>query len=228
MPETHVLRSGMQGGRREQRPGGARRRSAADLFGRLLSPRQGVGGRSLAGEHLGDDRHRRLDRLGAAQARLGAGHRLGDRESADVDAVARPGLDPGGAQVASLAAGKDSAQGRVRLSGQTWLYSVYPGESLSNLRYGLLVLENAYYRSLEPLLIQLAALILVIVAGVILAVFLSRRTWSPFRQILPIVRRSAAGRDSEYHSLAEFSQALTDFAKEKELLLKQVLASEQR
>lgn len=199
---------------------------------RTIYSQDGQNGYLLISKNCYDSRYRTLHASLGILIQLDREESFLDTDSTKMFVLEADGTlfcgDPGGAQVASLAAGKDSAQGRVRLSGQTWLYSVYPGESLSNLRYGLLVLENAYYRSLEPLLIQLAALILVIAAGVILAVFLSRRTWSPFRQILPIVRRSAAGRDSEYHSLAEFSQALTDFAKEKELLLKQVLASEQR
>lgn len=199
---------------------------------RTIYSQDGQNGYLLISKNCYDSRYRTLHASLGILIQLDREESFLDTDSTKMFVLEADGTlfcgDPGGAQVASLAAGKDSAQGRVRLSGQTWLYSVYPGESLSNLRYGLLVLENAYYRSLEPLLIQLAALILVIVAGVILAVFLSRRTWSPFRQILPIVRRSAAGRDSEYRSLAEFSQALTDFAKEKELLLKQVLASEQQ
>lgn len=131
-----------------------------------------------------------------------------------------------GQAVAERMAATGKSQGKLTLQGQRWLYTVYPSETLSSLRYGLLVQEGAYFRSLAPLLWQLAALVLVILAGVALAVALSRRTWSPFKKVLPLV--SAGENAGEYRSLAEFSRALTDFAQEKQRLMEQVVASEGR
>lgn len=121
-----------------------------------------------------------------------------------------------------------ASSGSLRLNQENWLYSVYPEQTLSDLRYGLLVNSSVYYRSLQPLLWQLAALLVVIAAGVTLAVLLSRRTWSPFQQVLPFVEKSDSGAKDKFRSLAEFSQALAEFAQEKEQLLKQLSQSKAR
>lgn len=119
-------------------------------------------------------------------------------------------------------------QGKIRVSGETWLYSVYPAQSISNLRYGLLMLSSAYYRTLYPVLWQLAVELLVMIGvGIALAVFFSRRTWSPIERVLPFVEKSS-GREEDYHSLKEFSQDLMDFVQEKERLLEQLVQSEER
>ena len=120
-------------------------------------------------------------------------------------------------------------QGTIRAGSETWLYTVYPAQSLSNLRYGLLVLRSAYYGALWTMWLQLAAeLFLVITVGVALAVFLSRRTWSPIRQVLPFVEKTSGKGGDDYHSLTELSQALTNFAQDRERLLEQLMASEER
>ncbi len=132
-----------------------------------------------------------------------------------------------GELVAAKVKGTKESQGQVRVDGNTWMYSVYPAQSVSNLRYGLLMLHSAYFSALKPLLWQLGAeLVLVVVSGVILAVFLSRRTWSPIQQVLPLVEKDRGG--EEYRSLAEFSQALMDFAQEKEQLMQQLTESKAR
>lgn len=121
------------------------------------------------------------------------------------------------------------AQGSIQASGETWLYSVYPAQNFSNLRYGLLVRSNAYYGPLRSMWLQLGAeLVLVITVGVALAVLLSRRTWSPIRQVLPFVEKSSGKEGEEYRSLTELSQALTDFAQDRERLLEQLMESEQK
>ncbi|CCX38458.1 transcriptional regulator AraC family [Clostridium sp. CAG:1013] len=123
----------------------------------------------------------------------------------------------------------ETAQGSIHAGGETWIYSVYPSQNLSGLRYGLLVSSNAYYGALRTLWLQLAAeLVLVIAVGVGLAVFLSRRTWSPIQKVLPFVKKSSGQDQQDYHSLTELSQALTDFAQDRERLLEQLMESEQR
>lgn len=122
-----------------------------------------------------------------------------------------------------------STQGKIQLSGTTWLYSIDSVQSVSNLRYGLLTLYSVYFNTLQSLLWQLLAeLVLVIVTGIILAVYLSRRTWSPIQQVIPLVEKSTGKSGEEYRSLEEFSQALVDFAQEKDRLMEQVLESEER
>lgn len=121
-----------------------------------------------------------------------------------------------------------SSRGEVRQDGETWLYSLSSGGNFSNLRYGFLTLRNVYYSSLLPLLWQLVVLLFAAVVGVVLAVFLSRRTWTPMRQIIPVVEKTKGKQGGEYRSLAEFSQALTAFAQEQEQLLEKLSQSEER
>ena len=121
-----------------------------------------------------------------------------------------------------------SSRGEVRQDGETWLYSLSSGGNFSNLRYGFLTLRSEYYSSLLPLLWQVGMLLFAVVVGVVLAVFLSRRTWTPMRQIIPVVEKTKGKQGEEYRSLAEFSQALTAFAQEQEQLLEKLSQSEER
>ena len=87
-----------------------------------------------------------------------------------------------------------SSRGEVRQDGETWLYSLSSGGNFSNLRYGFLTLRSEYYSSLLPLLWQVGMLLFAVVVGVVLAVFLSRRTWTPMRQIIPVVEKTKGNR----------------------------------
>lgn len=121
-----------------------------------------------------------------------------------------------------------SARGEVRMDGEPWLFSLSEGGNFSNLRYGFLTLRSVYYSSLRPLLWQLAVLLFATAVGVALAILLSRRTWTPMRQIIPVVEKSKGNHGEEYRSLAEFSKALTVFAQEQEQLLEKLSQSEER
>lgn len=123
----------------------------------------------------------------------------------------------------------ETAQGTVQAGGENWIYSVRSAQNLSGLRYGLLFLSSAYYGPLRTSWLQLAAeLIFIVAMGVGLAVFLSRRTWTPIQNVLPFVKKSSGQEQEDYHSLTELSQALTDFAQDREQMMEQLMASEQR
>lgn len=109
-------------------------------------------------------------------------------------------------------------QGRVALDGEQYLYSLYTSR-LSGLRYGFLTPQEEYFRELRRMVVQLAIQVaLYLLFGIMAAVLLSRRTWSPFQSVLLIMDKEGAKAKKGGRSLRSLADDLTHFAREKETL----------
>ncbi len=120
----------------------------------------------------------------------------------------------------------------IVLDGEKYLYSIYPF-SQSNIQYGFLTMEKAYYESVRTMRWNMAMEIIVCFAvGILTAVFLSRRTWSPFEGVLLFMNKTSSGgggeKESEFPSMKSFADALKGFAEEKETLENRLQQSRER
>jgi len=117
-------------------------------------------------------------------------------------------------------------QGELDLEGQRYVYSQYHS-SLSGVRYGFLTRRDAYYQELRIIWFQLVVEVAVIFGvSVLLAVFWSRRTYRPIKNILPFMEPGFS--QAEYRSIAELESALVSFAQEKASLETQMEQSAQQ
>ncbi len=125
-----------------------------------------------------------------------------------------------------LMAQNSQAEGSLELDGQRYVFSQYQS-GLSGIRYGFLMRQDTYYHEVHIAWLQLILeLAVIFVVSVLLAVFWSRRTYRPIKNILPFVSAGPPG--PEYRSIEELGSALVSFAQEKESLASQVARSEQQ
>lgn len=118
------------------------------------------------------------------------------------------------------------SEGTLELEGRKYVFSQYQS-GLSGIRYGFLIRQDAYYHELRIAWLQLILeLIVIFVVSVLLAVFWSRRTYRPIKNILSFVSAGPPG--PEYRSIEELGTALVSFAQEKESLASKVERSEQQ
>ncbi len=122
--------------------------------------------------------------------------------------------------------GNIAPNGEVVLDGEKYLYSTYPS-SLGNLQYGFLTKAKTYYSGIWALRMQMVLEIVVyFIVGVVFAVILSKRTWSPFESILMFVNnpKSDTGQ-KDYQTFDSVVRAVQGFAEEKQTLEKHLLQS---
>ncbi len=114
-----------------------------------------------------------------------------------------------------------AANGEITLDGIRYLYFIYPSK-VSDLMYGFLTERKVYYEGIytlrEQMVIELVAYFLI---GVLFSILWSRKTWSPFQNILDFMHRHGA-KDAEISSLDSLIRAISNFADEKESLENQL------
>ena len=107
--------------------------------------------------------------------------------------------------------------GEVTLDGKRYLYFVYPS-AVSELTYGFLTDREVYYEGIyalrEQMVIELVAYFLI---GVLFSVLWSRKTWSPFQNIVEFMHKHGE-KDIEISSVESLTRAISNFAGEKESL----------
>ena len=116
--------------------------------------------------------------------------------------------------------------GEIVLDGEKYLYSTYPS-SLGNLQYGFLTKAKTYYSSIWALRMQMVLeVVIYFIVGAGSAIFLSKRTWSPFESILMFVNnpKSDTGK-KDYQTFDSIVRAVQGFAEEKQTLEKHLLQS---
>lgn len=109
--------------------------------------------------------------------------------------------------------------GQLKIDGDDYLYTVSPSK-LSGMQYGFLTMKDIYYESIRALRFQMLIEIIVYFAvGILIAVFLSRKTWTPFESVLPAISSSSGEtQEDEYKSMKGFAHALKGLAQEKQSL----------
>ena len=116
--------------------------------------------------------------------------------------------------------------GQVNINGEPYLYTV-SSSMLSGMQYGFLTLKDNYYESVWALQFQMLIEIIVYFAvGIVIAVFLSKKTFTPFESVLPAMHGETP--NLEYNSMKGFAHALKGFAQEKESLENQLQQSREQ
>lgn len=134
----------------------------------------------------------------------------GDRAAAVCAEIARSGTE----------------NGQLRIDGESYFYMV-SSSRLSGMQYGFLTMKNIYYESIWALRLQMLIEIVVYFAvGIVIAVFLSRKTWTPFESVLPAMHGETP--NLEYNSMKGFAHALKGFAQEKQSLENQLQQSREQ
>lgn len=129
-------------------------------------------------------------------------------------------------EACGVMAASGAGSGEMDLDGQRYMYSQYQS-SLSGIRYGFLTRRDSYYQEIRMLWTGLIMEIAVILGvSVLFAVFWSRRTYRPIKNLLPYVETGSP--ELEYLSISELGSALVSFAQEKESLETQMVQSEQQ
>ncbi len=116
----------------------------------------------------------------------------------------------------------------IQLSGEKYLYSFYPSEQ--GIQYGFLTAEKSYYQGVRMAKLSLAVQVILFFAlGIGLAVFLSKKTWSPIEGVLLFMNRSSAQDEkAEYQTLEGFADALKNVMQERETLENRLMQAQER
>ena len=130
-------------------------------------------------------------------------------------------------QACELISRDKAGSGELEIDDQRYVYSQYQS-TLSGIRYGFLTRRDAYYQEIRivwtNIVIETIAILTVSIA---LAVFWSRRTYRPIKNILPYMKKTESQK-AGWRSISELDSALVSFAREKESLETQVVQSEQQ
>ena len=113
------------------------------------------------------------------------------------------------------------AGGTIDLGGGKYVYSLRQSE-ICGLSYGLLTKQSEYYQGVRMLVVQIVLEIAIyILFGVLVSVFISRRTFSPFKRILDFVGTRCA-ENADQTSFEGVQRALQSLADKKDSLENQM------
>ena len=138
-------------------------------------------------------------------------------------------------QLCRTKAVKKAKNETVRLLGEDYLYSVYPFDQ--GIQYGFLTSKKSYYQNVREARITLAVqLVLLCAGGVALALFLSKKTWSPIEGILLFMTRSSGEKNTsdeeksklKYQTLEGLADALKEVVRERGTLENRLIQVQER